>query len=155
MEMERTMQQILQQLLAYQAEMQTDRKAHPARMEAWGKEVNAKHKGMMTKIDAETEVIRARTQAMLDKGIEANRESNQEELKGMMNATQERLNVNAKEMNSKMDANQAKADDKEEEILARMQENIQVMREVIESGQAEMRPILCTFGSELKETIQR
>jgi hypothetical protein len=35
------MQQMLQQLLANWAEMKADRKAHQARMDAWGKEMNA------------------------------------------------------------------------------------------------------------------
>jgi hypothetical protein len=69
---------------------------------------NANRKEMM----AET---RAETEAMRDKRMGANRESDQEELKGMM-----------EEINAKMDSNQA-----------------------------EMRSIICTFGSELKETIQR
>jgi nitrate/nitrite-specific signal transduction histidine kinase len=54
------------------------------------------------------------------------RKSDREELKGMMNATQERLDANLKDL-----------------------------KEEIKSGQAEMRSILCTFRSELKETIQR
>jgi hypothetical protein len=45
------------------------------------------------------------------------------------------------EMNAKMDG-------KQEEMLARMPEDIK-------SGQAEMRSTIRTFGSELKETIQR
>jgi hypothetical protein len=45
------------------------------------------------------------------------------------------------EMNAKMDG-------KQEEMLARM-------REDIKSGQAEMRSPMCAFRSELKETIQR
>jgi hypothetical protein len=40
-------------------------------------------------------------------------------------------------------------------MLARMQENTQAMREEIKSSQEEMRSIIFTFRSELKETIQR
>jgi hypothetical protein len=46
-------------------------------------------------------------------------------------------------MKAKMDANQAKAA-KQEEMLARLDAN-----------RAEMRSILCTFRSVMKETIQR
>jgi hypothetical protein len=58
--------------------------------------------------------------------MEADSKSDREELKGMMNATQERLDANLKDQ-----------------------------REEIKSGQAEMRSKFCAFRSELKETIQR
>jgi hypothetical protein len=85
------------------------------------------------------------------------------------------------EMNAQMDAKQAKTESwgekiraeteairaktkavsdkrmeaRQEEMLARIQENTQAIREVIKSGEAEIISIICTFGSELKETIQR
>jgi hypothetical protein len=72
-------------------------------------------------------------------------------MKQMMARTddnRERDREDLKRMMKEMDANQAKADGKLEEMLARM-------REDIKSVQAEMRSTLCTFRSELKETIQR
>jgi hypothetical protein len=102
----------------------------------------AKMKSDREKIQAETGTIRAKTKAMRDKRMETNRESDQEELKGTMNATQERMDANTKDMNTKMDANHAKADGKQEEMLARIQENTQATREVIKSSQAEMRSTL-------------
>jgi hypothetical protein len=105
------------------AEMKAGRKAYQARMDT-------KHKETMANIDAEMEAIRAETKAMRDKGMKTNRESDQEELKGII-----------EEMN-------AKAGGKQEEMLVRM-------REEIKSGQAEMKSIICTFGCELKETLQR
>jgi hypothetical protein len=58
--------------------------------------------------------------------MEANRESDREELKGMMNATRGSVDANLKDL-----------------------------KEDIKASQAEMRSIICTFRSELKETIQR
>jgi septum formation inhibitor MinC len=46
-------------------------------------------------------------------------------------------------MEAKMDANQPKEDGKQEEMLARMRENIK-------SGQAEMRSTVCVIRSELE-----
>jgi hemerythrin-like domain-containing protein len=40
------------------------------------------------------------------------------------------------------------------EIRARMDTNLNKMREEIKSGQAEMRSTICAFWSELKQTIQ-
>jgi nitrate/nitrite-specific signal transduction histidine kinase len=68
--------------------------------------------------------------------MEADRKRDQEDLKGIM-----------AEINAKMDANQAKADGKQEEVVARMREDIKY-------SQAEMRSIPCTFRSELRETVQ-
>jgi hypothetical protein len=70
-------------------------------------------------------------------GSEESRKVDQGDLKRIM-----------KEMDAKMDANQAKADGEQEEMLARM-------REDIKCSQAEIRSILCTFRSQLKEIIQR
>jgi signal transduction histidine kinase len=50
------------------------------------------------------------------------------------------------EMDAKMEVNQVKMDGKQEEMLARMQEDIK-------SGQAEMRSTIHTFGSELKDSV--
>jgi hypothetical protein len=78
----------------------------------YGKQMLAEMKADREKIQAETEVIRAETEAIRaeteairDKRMEANRESDQEELKGMTNVTQERIDANTKEMNAKIDAN--------------------------------------------------
>jgi hypothetical protein len=90
------------------------------------KQILAEMKADREKLQAETEAIREKTKAMRDKRIEADREIYQEELKGMMNATEEIIDTNTKEMNAKMDANQT-----------------------------EMRFIICTFQSEFKKTIQR
>jgi hypothetical protein len=71
---------------------------------------------------------------------------------------QEETKADQARMEAKMDDNQAKAAKEEEmlaEISARMDTNINEMREEIKSGQAEMRSTTCTFQSELKETIQR
>jgi hypothetical protein len=78
-----------------------------------------------------------------------------------MDANQTEINTrkdtNSKEKEVKMDGNQAKAA-KQEEILAqrsaRMDKNLNEMREEIKSGQAEIRSTICAFRSELKETIQ-
>jgi DNA anti-recombination protein RmuC len=59
-------------------------------------------------------------------------------------------------MEAKLDANQAKATKQEEmlaEISARMDTNLNKMREEIKSSQAEMISTICAFQSELKETI--
>jgi hypothetical protein len=67
-----------------EAEMKADRKAQKAR-------TDAKHKEVMAKIDAETKAIQAKTKAMRDKRMEPNRESDQEELKRII----EEMNVKA------------------------------------------------------------
>jgi hypothetical protein len=71
-------------------------------------------------------------------------ETDPEEKKAERKADQEDL----KRMMEEMDANQMNADDKQEEMPARMLEDIK-------SSRVEMRSILCTFRSELKETIHR
>jgi hypothetical protein len=85
-------------------------------------------------------------QAMLEARFETNRGKDREDLKGIM-----------EEMDAKMDTNQAKATKQEEilvEISARMDTNRNEMREGIKSSQAEMRSTVCAIRSELKETIQ-
>jgi hypothetical protein len=81
--------------------------------------MDAKPKETMAKIDAETKTMR-------NKRMEANRESDQEELKGMM-----------EEMNTKVGG-------KQEEMLARMREDIKY-------GQAEMRSTLDEWLMDLKD----
>jgi hypothetical protein len=68
--------------------------------------------------------------ARMETKMETNRGRDRDDLKGIM-----------AEMNVKMDG-------KQEQMLARM-------REEIKSGQAEMRSTICAVGSELKDTIQR
>jgi esterase/lipase len=65
--------------------------------------------------------------ARLEARIEIDREKDQEDLKGMMEETN------------------AKADGKQEEMLAKMRENIK-------SSQAEIRSTVCAIRSELDET---
>jgi hypothetical protein len=127
MEMERAMQQIVELLLVrmnasmkeHMQEIKDDRKVLQATMDA-------KHKETMPKIDAETGAIQGKTKAIRDKRMKANRESNQEELKGIMEG-----------MN-------AKTDGKQEEILARV-------REEFKSGQAEMISTLDEWLMGLKD----
>jgi hypothetical protein len=54
------------------------------------------------------------------------------------------------EISARMDANPKENNDTQE----RMNENLKYLKENIKSSQAEMRSVICTFWSELKETIQ-
>jgi HD superfamily phosphohydrolase len=91
---------------------------------------------------AEMKADRKADQARLEARIETKRAKNQEDLKGMM-----------EEMNAKMDTKQAKATKQEKmlaEISARMDTNLNEMLKDIKSSQVEMR----ATRSELKETSQ-
>jgi chromosome segregation ATPase len=109
-EKEQTMQQMMQQLLANQEKAEANAKANQedllARIEA--------------KMDA-NQAKAAKQEEMLAE-ISARMDANTKEI----NATQERMNTNLKDL-----------------------------KEDIKSSQAEMRSIICAFQSELKETIQR
>jgi hypothetical protein len=66
------------------------------------------------------------------------------------------MNANMKSNQEMMKSNKAKAAKEDQippEIIARMNTNLNEMREEIKSGQAEMRSTICAFRSELKETI--
>jgi hypothetical protein len=119
------MQQILEILAMLNAKMDADQA-----------KAKANHKEMMAKIDAETKAIQEKAKAMRDKRMEANRKRDREDLKAMMD-----------DMDSRVDAIQAKAGGKQEESWPDCKD--------IKPSQAEMRSILRTFRSELKETIQR
>jgi hypothetical protein len=58
-------------------------------------------RGMLAKMKGGWEKRQTETEIMADKRMEANRESDQEELKRMMNVTQERMDANTTEMNAK------------------------------------------------------
>jgi hypothetical protein len=65
--------------------------------------------------------------------------------------------ANQARMEAKMEANQAKATKQEEmlaEISARMDTNLNDMREEIKCGQAKIRSTVCAIRSKLEETIQ-
>jgi hypothetical protein len=102
------MQQMMQQLLAIEKANQD----MLARMEA--------------NRESDREQMLTEMSTRMDTNTMADRKRDREELKGMMNATQERLDANLKHI-----------------------------KEKIKSGQAEIRSIICTFRSELKKTIQR
>jgi hypothetical protein len=68
--------------------------------------------------------LKANTKAIQER-MEADRKRDREELNGMMNATQERMDANLKDL-----------------------------KEGIKSGHAEMRSTIFAFRSELNETIQ-
>jgi signal transduction histidine kinase len=69
--------------------------------------------------------------------MEANRESDKEDMLAEIRA---RRDANTKEMNATQE---------------RMNTNLKDLKEDMKSSQAEMRSTVCTFRSELKETIQR
>jgi hypothetical protein len=125
MEMERTMQQMLELLLAKQEEML------------------AKMKADREKRHAEMKAIRAKTKAMRDKRMEANRESNQEELKGMM-----------EEMNAKADGKQeemlARMREAVKSSQAKMRSTVCAMwSELEENIKSEMRAVIQPIWAEL------
>jgi hypothetical protein len=114
MEKEQTTQQILEMQKAMQKKADTDREADQAKADADENKFWQEWKPKWTPSSRRLVKIRARI------------DTNTKEIKGMENATQERMNANLKDL-----------------------------REEFKSGQAEMRSIICTFRSELKESIQR
>jgi hypothetical protein len=106
----------------------------------------------------ETQQILEMLKAMQEKadaGRNADQRNEKANKEGMLAKFNVKMCENQERMEAKMDANQTKPAKQEEmlaEIIAKMDTNLNEMREDIKSSQAEMRSTIYAFRSELEET---